>query len=110
MLDGRILLIGGDTPPELQTVQKRVIEHRKIEFLHSYNLNTTLSYIAARKGICLAPGFTNDHNGEFAWIPFDCPDKMPCVLGYHKNDRKESTRLFIELAQKAYQNAGTVLL
>ncbi len=110
MLDGRILLIGGDTPPELQTVQKRVIEHRKIEFLHSYNLNTTLSYIAARKGICLAPGFTNDHNGEFAWIPFDCPDKMPCVLGYHKNDRKECTRLFIELAQKAYQNAGTVLL
>lgn len=110
MLDGRTLLVGGDTPPELRIVQKRVTEHRKLEILHSHNLNTTLSYIAAKKGICLAPGFTNDHNGEFSWIPFDCAEKMQCVLGFHKNDRKESTKLFIELAQNAYQNAGDIYL
>lgn len=104
MLDGRTLLIGGDTPSELSLVHQRLIRRGKVEVLHSYNLNTTLSYIAAQKGICIAPGFTNDHNGEFAWIPFDCPERIRCVFGYHKNDRKESTRIFIELAQNAYQN------
>ncbi len=75
-----------------------------LSFRECSNLNTTLSYIAAQKGICIAPGFTNDHNGEFAWIPFDCPERIRCVFGYHKNDRKESTRIFIELSQNAYQN------
>ena len=104
MLDGRTLLIGGDTPSELSLVHQRLIGRGKVEVLHSYNLNTTLSYIATQKGICIAPGFTNDHNREFAWIPFDCPERIRCVFGYHKNDRTESTRIFIELAQNAYQN------
>ncbi len=55
-LVARSLMVGGGSPPELQIVQQRVIE--------------TL------KGICLAPGFLNDHYDEFAWIPFNCSEKV----------------------------------
>ena len=103
-LDGRTFIIGGDSPSEMIAVQQRILRRGKVEILNSHDLSTTATYVAAKKGICLAPGFANDHTGEFAWIPFDCPEKMQCVLGYHKSDRKESTRIFIELAQNAYQN------
>ncbi len=106
-LDGRTFIIGGDSPPEMVAVQQRILRRGKVEILNSHDLSTTVTYVAAKKGICLAPGFTNDHTGEFAWLPFECPEKMQCVLGYHKNDRKESIRVFIELAQNAYQNIGT---
>ena len=36
---------------------------------------TTLTNVSAGKGVCLAPGFLNDHSGQFAWIPFDCKKK-----------------------------------
>ena len=64
----------------------------------------------ADRGIMLTPGFANDHNGEFAWVPFDCPENIPCVLGYHREDTKESTRHYIELTQEAYIHADAIPL
>lgn len=103
---GRTLIIGGDSPPKLTAIQTRILNRGGIETVNSHNLNTALTYVAAGMGICVAPGISNDHNGEFAWIPFDCPERMECVLGFHKDDRRESTRNFIRISQDAYQNAG----
>ncbi len=105
-LSGRTFIIGGDSPPKLTAIQNRILNQGGIETINSHNLNTALTYVAAGMGICVAPGISNDHNGEFAWIPFDCPERMDCVLGYHKDDRRESTRSFIRISQAAYQNAA----
>ncbi|MCR5546625.1 MAG: LysR family transcriptional regulator, partial [Lachnospiraceae bacterium] len=57
------------------------------------------------KGICLSPGFLNDHSDQYAWIPYDCKDTFSCVLCSHKADQRESVQNFIATLQKIYSDA-----
>ena len=103
-LKGRILMVGGGSPPELQLVQRRVIEELNISHFNSNDHETTLTNVATHKGVCLAPGFLNDHHGEFAWIPFDCPETVSCVLCTHASEQREPVLSFVKLLQKIYEN------
>ena len=67
--------------------------------------DTTLTNVAARRGICLAPGFLNDHSGQFAWIPFDCKESFSCVLCTHKDDKRRSLADFLDLLKRLYREA-----
>ena len=79
-LYGRTLMVGGGSPQALKAVQHRLISTGKIDYFNSADHDTTLTNVAAGRGVCLAPGFLNDHSGQFAWIPFDCREsqKMRC--------------------------------
>lgn len=109
-LDGRTFLIGGDTPAEMSAIQQRIIRRGKVTILNSHTLDNAFAHVAAGNAISLAPGFANDHHGEFVWIPFDCPEKMNCVFACHKDDRRKSTQTLIELTQEAYMQAGVIPL
>ena len=104
-LHGRTLMVGGGSPPALRAVQHRVIASGKVAYFNSPDHDTTLTNVAAGKGVCLAPGFLNDHSGQFAWIPFDCPERFECVLCTHKNDGRESLKRFVESLQGLYREA-----
>ncbi len=104
-LEGRTFMIGGGSPPEMIAVQNSIINNVSVNTINSLNHDMSLTYVAAEKGIVLAPGFADDNNGEFAWIPFDCPEYIKCVLGSHKSDKRRCTKHFIELAQAAYKNS-----
>ena len=103
-LAGRVLMVGGGSPPELQAVQKRLIDTLNIRSFNSNDRETTLTNVAAHKGVCLAPGFLNDHNGEFAWTLFDCPEKISCVLCTHSDEKRECVTEFVRLLQKIYRD------
>ena len=98
----RTLMVGGGSPPELQIVQQRVIDTLNIPYFNSNDHETTLTNVATHKGICLAPGFLNDHYDEFAWIPFNCSETVNCVLCTHSSEQREIIYEFIELLQKIY--------
>ena len=102
-LAGRVLMVGGGSPPELRAVQQRVIETVNVRYFNSEDRETTLTNIAAHKGVCLAPGFLNDHNGEFAWTEFDCPERIGCVLCTHADEKRESVKDFVKLLQEIYR-------
>ena len=102
---GRTLMVGGGSPALLRSVQQKLISSGKIEYFNSPDHDTTLTNIASGKGICLAPGFLNDHSGQFAWIPYDCDDTFPCVLCTHKADQRQSLDTFIKILQKIYNEA-----
>lgn len=104
-LTGRTLMVGGGSPPALRAVQHRLIATDSIEYFNSADHDTTLTNVAAGRGICLAPGFLNDHSGQFAWIPFDCKESFSCVLCTHTDDKRESLRTFIDLLKKLYREA-----
>lgn len=104
-LHGRTLMVGGGSPPALRTVQHRLIATGKIEYFNSADHDTTLTNVAAGRGICLAPGFLNDHSGQFAWIPFDCKESFSCVLCTHREDRRESLKSFLEILKRLYREA-----
>ena len=74
-------------------------------FFNSADHDTTLTNVAAGRGVCLAPGFLNDHSGQFAWIPFNCKESFSCVLCTHKDDNRASLHAFIKLLQKLYREA-----
>ena len=57
------------------------------------------------RGVCLAPGFLNDHSGQFAWIPFDCEERFSCVLCTHREDGRASLTAFLSLLKKLYDEA-----
>ena len=101
-LAGRVLMVGGGSPPELKAAQQRVIEAVNVRTFNSNDRETTLTNISAHKGVCLAPGFLNDHNGEFAWTEFDCPERVKCVLCTHAGEKRECVKDFVKLLQKIY--------
>ncbi|MBR0045245.1 MAG: LysR family transcriptional regulator, partial [Synergistaceae bacterium] len=102
-LQGRTLMVGGGSPPELRAVQQRVIETLNIPYFNSNDHETTLTNIKAHKGVCLAPGFLNDHYNEFAWTKFDCPETVACVLCTHSNDQRDAVLNFVKLLQDIYK-------
>ena len=104
-LYGRTLMVGGGSPPALKAVQHRLIASGQIDYFNSADHDTTLTNVAAGRGVCLAPGFLNDHSGQFAWIPFDCPESFSCVLCSHREDERSSLKSFVETLQKLYRDA-----
>lgn len=107
-LEGRTLMIGGGSPPSLRKVQQRIINSINIKYFNSNDHETTLINVASEKGICLSPGFLNDHNDEFAWIPFDCTEFFNCALITHANDNRKSLQDFIKLLQSFYQSNNKI--
>ena len=104
-LYGRTLMVGGGSPQALKTVQHRLIGSGKISYFNSADHDTTLTNVAAGRGVCLAPGFLNDHSGQFAWIPFDCAESFSCVLCTHRDDRRESLKSFLSILKGLYSDA-----
>ena len=104
-LYGRTLMVGGGSPDALRQVQHRLTSTEKIDYFNSPDHDSTLTNVAAGKGVCLAPGFLNDHSGQFAWIPFDCKEHFDCVLCTHKNDNRESLDAFLDILKKLYNDA-----
>ena len=104
-LYGRTLMVGGGSPAALRAVQHRLISTGKIQYFNSPDHDTTRINVAAGRGICLAPGFLNDHSGQFAWIPFDCEEHFSCVLCTHKEDGRASLASFLKVLKKLYDEA-----
>ena len=102
-LAGRTLMVGGGSPLALRKVQHRVISTVGVNYFNSADHDTTLTNVAADRGICLAPGFLNDHNPAFAWTPFQCEETISCVLCTHKGDTRQAVREFVALLQMRYQ-------
>ena len=102
-LAGRTLMVGGGSPNALQKVQRRVIQTIEINFFNSANHDTTLTNIAANLGICLAPGFLNDHNPDYTWTPFDCQETISCVLCTHKDDDRAIVQEIVRMMQEQYK-------
>ena len=109
-LYGRTLMVGGGSPPALRNVQQRLIASGRIDYFNSPDHDTTLTNVAAKKGVCLAPGFLNDHSGQFAWIPFDCKESFFCVLCTHRSDNRESVAAFIRQLKALYKEAVAIPL
>ena len=104
-LYGRTLMVGGGSPAALKAVQHRLIASGKIDYFNSADHDTTLTNVAAGRGVCLAPGFLNDHSGQFAWIPFDCKESFSCVLCTHKDDNRPSVDSFLRTLKELYEDA-----
>ncbi|MBQ7477511.1 MAG: LysR family transcriptional regulator [Selenomonadaceae bacterium] len=103
-LKGRTLMVGGGSPPVLRALQQRMIQEVHVDYFNSPDHDTTFTNVAAHRGVCLAPGFLNDHNGEFAWLDFASDVVIPCAVYSHKNDRRESLHAFIGLLQQFYRD------
>lgn len=104
-LYGKTLMVGGGSPPALRVVQHRLIASGKIDYFNSPDHDTTLTNVAADRGVCLAPGFLNDHSGQFAWIPFDCTEHFSCVLCSHKDDHRPTLSAFLAILSNLYRSA-----
>lgn len=101
-LQGRTLMVGGDSPNALRAVQQRVIREMGIHYFNSPDHDNTLTNVAAHKGVCLAPGFLNDHSGQFAWIPFACREHFDCVLCTHSANERKEVLDFVRTLQGLY--------
>jgi DNA-binding transcriptional LysR family regulator len=108
-LKGRILTIGGGSPPALKRIQNELIQDPAIQYFNSPDHDTSLTYVAAGQAVVLSPGFLNDHNSMYAWIPFAPDITLPCVLCTHAGDTRRSVKRFAELLIEYYRQDGLML-
>lgn len=108
-LAGRTLMVGGGSPYELQKAQQSVIDTVPVTTINSRDHLTTLTNVAAGLGVCLSPGFCNDHLGEFKWTPFAFEETMNCVFVMRKDDRRQILQRFIEITQDYFKKAKVPL-
>ena len=101
-LNGHTLMVGGPSQEPLRLVQRRVIAETNCQYFNSESHDMSLTYVAAKRGIVLSPGFLNDHTGAFAWTPFACEEPIPCVVCTHKEDHRESIHQFLSLLRSLY--------
>ncbi len=99
-LTGRTLMIGGGSPPKLRALQDYIIHNVDVSHFNSQNHDTTLTNVAAGRGVCISPGFLNDYSEEFSWTPVDWEDCLSVVLCAHENDNRESLQEFIRMLEK----------
>lgn len=97
------LLVGSTSPHELIEAQKIVLTNPTVKQMNSYGHESTLTHIAMNDAVCLIPGFLNDLNDEFKWIPFECDIKMPFCFGTQKNESRDYVLRFIEITKDVYQ-------
>ncbi len=102
-LAGRTLMVGGGSPPVLRAIQNRVVSEGKVTYFNSRDHDTTLTNVAAGRGVCIAPDFLNDHCEEFCWTPFDTAETIPCSLYTHKNEKRKAVKDFIKILQDFYR-------
>ena len=102
-LKGQTLMVGGGSPYELQKVQQFVINTVDVQTINSPDHITTLTNVAAGIGVCLSPGFCNDHLGEFTWTPFDTKETMDCVFCTRKDENRPFVERFIEISKDYYK-------
>ena len=111
-LFGRTLMIGGGSPAPLRALQQRLIRHSEISYFNSNDHDTSLTFVAAGKAVVITPDFLNDHHPQFRWIPFDCEEKIPCVLCTHSSDERKTLKEFTERICRYYRDyqAGNVIM
>ena len=105
-LKGRTLMVGGGSPNALRAVQQRVIRKVHVNYFNSPDHDNTLTNVASHKGVCLSPGILNDGSGEFAWIPFDCEENIPCVLCTHSGEQRKEVLDFVKTLQRVYSECS----
>lgn len=109
-LYGRSLMVGGGSQQSLRKVQNQLISTGKLNYFNSPDHDTTLTNVASGRGICLAPGYLNDHSSQYCWIPYQTEEHFDCLLCTHEDDQRQSLKDFIQILQDLYQNlTGTAL-
>ncbi len=108
-LKGRVLMIGGGSPAPLRKLQQEIIQDPSVTYFNSNDHDTSMTYVAADEAVVLSPGFLNDHNSQFAWIPYDTDIAMPCVLCTHAGDSRKTVRRFLELLKEYYSDRSLML-
>lgn len=103
-LKNQTLMIGGGSQRNLKIVQNKVLDNIHIPFFNSNDHDTTLTNIAAKKAIVLAPSFLHDPNDGFAWIPFDCKETIDCCLAIKDNDNRKCITDFIQIIIGLYKS------
>jgi len=104
-LADQTLLVNGGSSNTLRQAQQRVMSQVPINYYNSPTHDFTMIQVASGKAICLSPGYLNDHNDEFSWIPFDCPEKFELVLVTHENNRTPAIKVLIDTLKELYDNS-----
>ena len=107
-IKGRTLMIGGGSPAPLKKLQQEIILDSSVSYFNSNDHDTSLTFVASGEAIVLSPGFLNDHNPEFRWIPFDCDVKIPCVLCTHKADERKPVHALTSQILEFYKDVKDV--
>lgn len=108
-LKGRTLMIGGGSPAPLRKLQQDIITDPEVSYFNSNDHDTSLTFVATGQAVVISPGMLNDHNPQFAWIPFETDAVLPCVLCTHISDDRVTVKEFIQEIVEYYKRPALKL-
>ena len=73
------------------------------EYFDDLSKNKIADVSDSKGELVRAMEFIYDHYDEFAWIPFDCPERVSCVLCTHAGEKNEKVLEFVKVLQKIYR-------
>ena len=105
-----LLLLSIKFPVILHNLHVQILQKVHTQRFLMPDTGTILFSVQMGHGVALMPGFLNIRNDEFAWIPYDTPDRIPCSLVTAANERRQSVKEFVTLIQEVYREHDDPLL
>jgi hypothetical protein len=89
-------MIGGGSPAPLKKIQQEIIRDPSVAYFNSNDHDTSMTFVASEEAVVLSPGFLNEHNPRYAWIPYDTDIVIPCVLCIHSSESRRTVRRIVD--------------
>lgn len=109
-LEGRRVLVGGGSFPELVSLQHLVMEAANVVVKNVSSSDAAYLEVESGRGVVIAPGFTNDVRPQFRWIPIKGAEKLECGLAVRSDESRVSVVRFIEMSRQVYSFSDDPLL
>lgn len=101
-LEGRVLIVGRASPPELVLAQRMVTSRAHVTTINSADPEGAKLYVRSGRGVVLSPGFVRCEEKGVRWIPFECGIGISCGLALLADDRRPSVEKLVGIAREAY--------
>lgn len=103
-LDGRTLIVGKGSPPELRAVQDMFISQADVELINSTDPASATVYVQSHRGVVLGPGYADERRPGIVRVPVEGVEPIQCGIAV-KNEHSDAVDRMVSIMRSVYSVA-----
>lgn len=109
-LDGRTLIVGKGSPPELRAVQSMFVSKADVSLINSTDPDSARVYVESHRGVVLGPGYADERRQGIVRIPVEDVEPIQCGLAFRSDDERCAYDRLVSIMRSVCTLAGPAVL